>query len=206
MEEETDNSINFLDITIKKENNTLTTDVYRKPTTTDSIIPRDSCHPQEHKHAAIRHMINRMNTYKLNKEYKERERNTIKHIISKNKFDTTLIDKFTNTKRKEKQPLESQKWAKFTYTGKETKFITKLFKDSPIKVTFTTNNNIKKLLSSRSQPPQKQYDSSGVYQLTCPDCHMKYVGQTASLSKYSLQNTSETINTIPINLNLRNIC
>jgi hypothetical protein len=45
MEEETDNSINFLDITIKKVNNTFTTDIYRKPTTTDSIIPRDSCHP-----------------------------------------------------------------------------------------------------------------------------------------------------------------
>jgi hypothetical protein len=83
MAEGIDNSINFLDITIKKENNTITTDIYRKPTTTDSIIPRDSCHPQEHKHAAIRHMINRMNTYNLNKENKEKEKNTIKHIISK---------------------------------------------------------------------------------------------------------------------------
>jgi hypothetical protein len=61
---------------------------------------------------------------------------------------------------------------------KETKFITKLFKDSPIKVTFTTNNTIQKLLSSRPQPLQKQYDNSGIYQLTCPDFHMKYVGQT----------------------------
>jgi hypothetical protein len=47
-----------------------------------------------------------------------------------------------------------------------------------MKVTFTTNNTIKKLLSTRPQPVQKQFDSSGVYQLTCPDCHMKYVGQT----------------------------
>jgi hypothetical protein len=39
MEEEIDNSINFLDITIKKVNNTFTTDIYRKPTATDSIIP-----------------------------------------------------------------------------------------------------------------------------------------------------------------------
>jgi hypothetical protein len=68
MEEETDNSINFLDITIRKENNTLTFNVYRKSTATDSIIPRDSCHPQEHKHAAIRHLINRINTYNLNAE------------------------------------------------------------------------------------------------------------------------------------------
>jgi RNA binding exosome subunit len=83
MEVETDNSINFLDITIQKENNTLTFNVYRKLTTIDSIIPRDSCHPQEHKHVAIGHLINRMNTYNLNLENKEGGKNIIKHIISK---------------------------------------------------------------------------------------------------------------------------
>jgi hypothetical protein len=66
MEEERNNSISFLDVTIRKKNNTFTFNVYRKPTTTDSIIPRDSCHPQEHKQAAFRHLINRMNTYNLN--------------------------------------------------------------------------------------------------------------------------------------------
>jgi hypothetical protein len=177
MEEEIDNSTNFLDITIKKVNNTCTTDIYRKPTATDSIIPRDSCHPQEHKHAAIRHMTNRMNTYRLSQENKVRKKNTIKHILSKNKFDTSLIDKFTHTKSKEKQPLETRKWAKFTYIGNETKFTTKLFKDSSIKITFTTNNTITKILSTKAEPPQKQYNS-GVYQLTCPDCYMKYIGQT----------------------------
>jgi len=101
MEEETNNSINFLDVPIRKENNTLTFNVYRKPTTTDSIIPRDSCHPQEHKHAAIRHLINRMNTYNLNATSKEREKNIIEHIISKNKYDISLTDKLTNTKNKE---------------------------------------------------------------------------------------------------------
>jgi hypothetical protein len=40
---------------------------------------------------------------------------------------------------------------------------------------------IKKFLSTRPQPLQKQFDISGVYQLSCPDCHMKYVGQTGSI-------------------------
>jgi len=61
---------------------------------------------------------------------------------------------------------------------KETKFITKLFKDSPVKITFTKRNTIKKLLFTNPRPFQEQFDSSGVYQLFCPDCHMKYVGQT----------------------------
>ena len=74
MEKETDNSINFLDVTIRKENDTLTFNIYRKPTTTDSIIPRDSCHPQEHKYVPIRHLINRMNTYNLNAANKDEEK------------------------------------------------------------------------------------------------------------------------------------
>ena len=72
MEKETENKI--LDVTIRKEQNTFTFSVYRKPTTTDSIIPLDSCHPQEHKHAAIHYLINRMNTYGLNAADKEKSR------------------------------------------------------------------------------------------------------------------------------------
>jgi hypothetical protein len=93
MEKETENKINFLDITIQKEENKFSFKIYRKPTTTDSIIPSDSYHPQEHKHAAIRRMINRMNTYNLKKEDKDNEKNTIEHIVNNNKYSTTIINK-----------------------------------------------------------------------------------------------------------------
>ena len=45
LEKETDNQINFMDITIRNSNNKLSFSVYRKPTATDLIIPNDSCHP-----------------------------------------------------------------------------------------------------------------------------------------------------------------
>jgi hypothetical protein len=48
IEKETNNQINFLDITITKNENLLSFNIYRKPTTTDTIIPNDSCHPPEH--------------------------------------------------------------------------------------------------------------------------------------------------------------
>jgi hypothetical protein len=91
MEKETNDQINFLDLTIQKEKNknTFTTKVYRKPTATDCIIPADSCHPQEHKHAAIHHMINRINSYNLTVEDKENENNTIEQILYNNKYNTS---------------------------------------------------------------------------------------------------------------------
>jgi len=61
IEKETGNSINFLNIVIQNKDNKLQFDIYRKPTATDVIILQDSCHPPAHKHAAIRHLVNRMN-------------------------------------------------------------------------------------------------------------------------------------------------
>jgi hypothetical protein len=55
LEKEQNNRINFLDITITKSQDGLSFEIYRKPPTTDNIIPNDSCHPREHKTAAIRY-------------------------------------------------------------------------------------------------------------------------------------------------------
>jgi len=49
LEKEQNNQINFLDITINKNQDGLSFEIYRKPTATDIIIPNDSCHPREHK-------------------------------------------------------------------------------------------------------------------------------------------------------------
>ena len=85
MEDEKESKINFIDITISQEENNISFNIYRKPTTTDTIIPNDSCNPQEHKLAAIRYLTNRMETYNLNVNNKEKEANTIKQILYNNK-------------------------------------------------------------------------------------------------------------------------
>ena len=59
IEEEKDNSINFLDISIYKSH-TICFNIYRKPTATDIIIPKNSNHPPEHKMSAIRYLANQL--------------------------------------------------------------------------------------------------------------------------------------------------
>jgi hypothetical protein len=67
-EPESNNQINFLDITIHKTPSNWITSIYRKPSFTDSIIPYSSNHPPQHKYAAIRHLYHRLNTYHLRHE------------------------------------------------------------------------------------------------------------------------------------------
>jgi len=66
------------------------------------------------------------------------------------------------------------------YIGKETKFITKLLKNSSIKISCTTNNTNGKALAPKPIHAQthSRFEKSGVYQLTWPDCDLRYVGQT----------------------------
>jgi hypothetical protein len=74
IEKEVNNTINFLDLSINKADNNLQLGIYRKPTTTDSIIHNDSCHPLEHKRAAINFLINRLNQYSLTHNNKKHRR------------------------------------------------------------------------------------------------------------------------------------
>jgi len=47
-----------------------------------------------------------------------------------------------------------KRWAKFTYAVEETRFITKLFKDTNVKIAFTTDNTTEKLLALKQEAPQ----------------------------------------------------
>jgi hypothetical protein len=182
-EQETDSQLNFLDITIHRTPTEWKFAVYRKPTFTDTIIPYDSNHPNQHKYATVRFLYNRLNTYDLHKDYYKTETTTTQNILHNNCFPihppTPRPSPNTNKKltSNTRTQISTPKWATFTYIGKETNFITNLFKKTNIKIAFRTNNSIQTLLSHRQQKTEI-YSQSGVYKLTCPDCGKAYVRQT----------------------------
>ena len=173
-----------MDLTLIKNPNGISYEIYRKPTATDTIIPRDSCHPPEQKMAAIMYFANRINTYELSNDSKQIEIDTIKQILHNNSYDVSVLDKMIkeNGMRKhihQQSPERPKpKWAKFTYVGNETRIITKLFRHSQVKVAFTTNNNLLNILQHNNTDVRNKYTKSGVYQLKCPTCGKIYIGQT----------------------------
>ena len=119
---EIDHALNYLDVTIRKTSTDLNIAIYRKPTFTDTIIPYTSNHPTHHKYAAVRFLINRLNTYNLQQNEYLQELNTINSILRNNSFP-----KMPPTHHKPKPPQKTTqtpqpplKWARFTYIGKET--------------------------------------------------------------------------------------
>jgi hypothetical protein len=148
---ENNQRINFLDLMLTRHHKKLHINIYRKPKTMDAIIPQDSCHPQEHKLAAARFFINRVCTYNLDPADKQTEINTVKQILLNNKYrvpetiSSLMKDKSNNHSSQENK--QNRKWTKFTFVGRETRQITKLFKHTNVKIAFTTANNLGKLLN-----------------------------------------------------------
>lgn len=56
------------------------------------------------------------------------------------------------------------------YVGKVTKFITKLFTDTNVNISYRTNNTTEKLLVYRQYATRINTIKNGIYSLKCPDC------------------------------------
>jgi hypothetical protein len=69
------NSISFPELTIYRKRRKSEFAKYRKRTQKDIIIPNNSCHPYEHKISDVNYLTNRVHTYQIIKEAKEKELN-----------------------------------------------------------------------------------------------------------------------------------
>jgi len=118
-----------------------------------------------------------MNFYHLTPEKWQKENNAIQQILKNNGHNNETSENWFRT-RKPKQDITKYDGAKFTYTGKETQTVTKVFMNSNIKIVYSTINTIEKLLTTRHQQYKCKYEKCGIYQITCPTCNMRYIGKT----------------------------
>jgi len=65
----------------------------------------------------------------MNETQKRKGNDKIQQTIYNNKYDTAILNKVSRTKdvQEHKEGKTQTTWTKFTYVGRETKFITKLF-------------------------------------------------------------------------------
>jgi len=116
--------------------------------------------------------------------------NIIHNILHNNTFPIKPHKPKTPNPNKKASSHTTQKWANFTYTGKEISYITSIFKRTDLKISFRTTQTLANLLSHKDRQPDK-YSLSGVYKLTCPDCHKAYVGQQADNSHAAIKNIKQ---------------
>jgi len=92
MSTEENNTINYLDITVHRNNNNIDISIYRKPTGTDTTIQFSTNHSNEHKIAAFRYYIHRMLTLPITEESKQEEWKTIITMAKKNGYPIGIVN------------------------------------------------------------------------------------------------------------------
>jgi hypothetical protein len=189
MERESNNKLNFLDLTLHRNNKNIEASIYRKPTATSTMIHKKSCHPLEQKMSGVNYLLNRIITYPISKQNKCMEINTCQQMILENgytKLNLTKKKQYIENKirkskliREQTNP-ENKKWAKFTYIGIETKVITQGLKKYNIYPAFNTTNTLSQHLGKchKNDININKADKCGVYKLPCGECPAFYIGQT----------------------------
>jgi regulator of PEP synthase PpsR (kinase-PPPase family) len=113
------------------------------------MIHNKSCHPREHKWSGIEYMINCLIKYPIIDKKAEME--VIKHLLTANSYSHNILDDRLQKQKREKikESLEKpkNKWVTFTYAGKETRYVTKLFKNYNVDIAWHTNNSLEQHLS-----------------------------------------------------------
>lgn len=114
---------------------------------------------------------------------KQKETNTLKQITHNNQYDISVLSEVNGKKKENISKITAVQNGRSSHTlGKKLDFFTKLFKNTNVK-TFVTSKNISKLLSLQRTRKLSKYEKSGVYQLTCPTCDKKHIGQSLSITR-----------------------
>jgi hypothetical protein len=151
MEVEDNEYICYLDLNIHRNTNNIQLGIYRKPTSTDIVIPQSSNHPESHKTAAFLFMLDRALKLPLIDTEKQIEIAIIKTIAKNNGYMFHNIMKGyykqksnnISTLNKYVQPKIDKTWAKFTFFDDRIRILTKIFRNSNLRIAFGVNNTIK---------------------------------------------------------------
>ncbi|KAK5648028.1 hypothetical protein RI129_002920 [Pyrocoelia pectoralis] len=186
VELENNNQLPFLDILLHRIDDKIEFSIYRKPSTTDSLIPIDSEHPFTHKLAGLNSLLRRLVSIPMSPNNFENEYNLIKQIGLNNGYPTHIIDNLFHKIKRSFNPtlLTPQRTSQFESIYRSLTFypyishtVKNIFKRYNITISFCNNDTLLTSLVNNKDKINK-LDRSGVYQLQCPSCPAHYIGQT----------------------------
>ena len=199
---EANNSITFLDVLVTREEDQLTTSLYRKPTHTGLYMLWDSCQNRRYKLGLIRTLVIRIYRICSTETATKEELNTFRSTLSSNgyplhiirrgiKEGEILIKQMSHTD-KENKSNEKKKVMFFTiqYFGQESvifasrvkKICQKLLPNLAIQFCFRKNMSLKSIFLPKLKGKyENKKNKNLVYSILCMDCDKVYIGKTSRI-------------------------
>ena len=161
-------------------------DIYRKETNVNRFITADSNHSFQHKSASFHFLVHRLLSFPLSQPRFEKERDLIRNIAEYNGFQRTIVDniirkqKFkTSVKNCTSLSSDSQQPFKFVKLPFHTaiKGLSNVFNKFNFKLAYKSNHSLSNLLGNPKDEIEVN-QKSGIYEICCNECNVKYIGQT----------------------------
>lgn len=198
IEHNVDGTLPYLDLNITLKDSTFSYDIYRKPSTTDTLLHQTSNHPEKYKKAAFRAFLYRLHKVPLSPEAFNREYRIIQYLAFSNGYSSDYVARINKEviKKLRKNPpsTPSQKdglitlvptvydkklnYHRIPYFGVVSDRIGKQLKKKNIIPAFFVPRNVGASYRHKEQSKINQFKGTGVYEITCNDCPQKYIGQT----------------------------
>lgn len=193
--------LNYLDLTLIRENSTIITNWYTKSIASGRIINFMSAHP--------RHMITNTalafarKVFRFSSSIFHSENETrIKNILLKNSFPPNEIHKIINIAKtpavrmdRHTDNVNSNHYA-LTYVPGTSEALRKHLRyflpDSNL--AHKPENKLNQFYSKKKDPLSENEQSDVVYQIPCSDCNAIYIGETTQRLKTRLQQHKSTVN------------
>ncbi|CAF1492766.1 unnamed protein product [Adineta steineri] len=190
------NKLPFLDVLVqRKPDEGFHTRIYRKPTFTGHITKWDSFVPKNYKYSALSTMVYRAIKICSSYDLLHRELNSIRSIARRNGYPSSLLNSiirrqldllYTAPKPILPPPLTNDTVVfrvpyfgplSQIYAKRITSTINKNYPLKQIRVILDVTERIGNSFTLKDPIPENM-QSGVVYEATCPDCNMKYIGKT----------------------------
>ena len=188
IERESNNSINFLDMTLIRNNNKIITNWFRKNTASGRYINYLSHHPDTQKIAIIYSLVDK--AIKLSDpQFHKENLKTVKHYLLCNNYPPNIINRYiskrtatiTNsmyTKEKTPRSVFLKNKIVLPFIKHLTPKISHiLHKHNTIPI-FQSINKFNKLITLGKDRLDKMHTSGIVYHIKCQDCTSSYIGMS----------------------------
>lgn len=185
---EENHRIPYLDIMIIRNNNTLSTEFYQKPTNQGRILNYRSNHPTHQKENTAYGLIHRILTL-TSKQYWKTNIERAKSLLLKNNYPpkliSTQIKKYMRSRNKPKTSDErpTSKYIGCNYNNffseKMQKLVSKY--DNKMKLAYKSKKHLKSIQNNVKDKIKTTHRKNIIYQINCQDCEKIYIGQTGQL-------------------------
>ena len=175
---EENGKIPFLDCLVTRENNTLRTTVYRKPTHTDRLLDQTSYNPTSHKATTVRTLTRRAQIVCDSDDSLTDEIKHLNTVFIKNNYNTDFIERNTYNRPNDSSNNSYTTTATIPYVRGTSETIARILRPYNIRVPHKPIFTSRRLLTHVKGNDKPEDRPGAVYKIHCSDCQATYIGET----------------------------